>query len=457
MHRISTLENWRARIAECAELGFTPREYCEACELSLALFLRWRRRLSETAAAVSAPGGDCGLELVEVCLPRGDACVPSPAEASSSSDSGVFLEHGSWRILLPRGFDAPPPATPACLGPDSDRCHYDVSVVAHVVAAKVVDHLPFHRQEQMFLRMGVRFGRAAMCGYFATAAGALEPLFAVLFAEVKACPVLHGDETPVDVPGPGAGKTAAGWLRALRTGVGPPLVAFEFSMDRSGATAMKILADYFGTLVRDGYAACGQLPAAAAGCRAHVRRKFFEAQDNHPALAAEAIALVRRLYAHERDAREAAMRRRTETALFKERRKVRRLSAPVADAFFALCRRIGEQQPPASSIARAARYAADREAELRRFLADPRLDIDNNPCENVIRPFCLGRKNWLFAGGQEGVRCMAVLASFAATCKENGVDFEKWLLDVLVRIDRTTPKQLPSLLPHLWKTAATQA
>ncbi len=106
MHRQSTLEKWRARIAECAELGFTPREYCEACELSLALFLRWRRRLSETAAAVSAPGGDCGLELVEVCLPRGDACVPSPAEASSSSDSGAWLERGGWRIRLSRGFDA---------------------------------------------------------------------------------------------------------------------------------------------------------------------------------------------------------------------------------------------------------------------------------------------------------------------------------------------------------------
>ena len=352
---------------------------------------------------------------------------------------------------------APPPAVPVCMAPNADRCHYDISVVVHVIAAKVVDHLPFHRQEQMFLRMGVRFGRAAMCGYFAAASEALEPLFAVLFAKVKACPVLHGDESPVDVLDPGSGKTATGWLWALRTGVGPPMTAFEFSMDRSGQTALRILADFFGTLIRDGYAAYGQLPATAAGCWAHVRRKFFEAQENHPALAAEAIALIRKLYAHERDAKEAAMRRRTETALVKERRKVRRLSAPVADAFFALCRRIGAEQPPASSIARAAGYAADREAELRRFLADARLDIDNNPCENVIRPFCLGRKNWLFVGGRDGGRRMAILASFAATCKENGVDFEKWLLDVLVRLDHTTPKQLPSLLPHLWKTAQTQA
>ena len=105
MHRKSTLEKWRARIAECDECGFTPREYCELCELSLAQFLRWRRRLSELATVSQARGGS-EVELVEVCLPCAVSCVPAPAEASAPSDSGVCLERGGWRIRLSRGFDA---------------------------------------------------------------------------------------------------------------------------------------------------------------------------------------------------------------------------------------------------------------------------------------------------------------------------------------------------------------
>ncbi|MGN0878755.1 MAG: transposase [Oligosphaeraceae bacterium] len=96
-------------------------------------------------------------------------------------------------------------------------------------------------------------------------------------------------------------------------------------------------------------------------------------------------------------------------------------------------------QPPSSSIARAAAYSLDREAELRRHLADPRLNIDNNPCENVIRPLCLGRRNWLFVGSEGGGVSMAVLAGLVATCRENGVDFEEWLLDVLPRLDTHPP------------------
>lgn len=90
---------------------------------------------------------------------------------------------------------------------------------------------------------------------------------------------------------------------------------------------------------------------------------------------------------------------------------------------------------------------------VRRFLDNPRLNIDNNPCENVIRPLCVGRKNWLFVGSPEGGRSMAVLASFAATCKDNGVNFEEWLLDVVRRLDTTPAKDIDCQLPHHWKAA----
>ena len=348
---------------------------------------------------------------------------------------------------------APAPAVPSCLAADTDRCHYDVSVVAHVIAEKLVDHIPFYRQSEMFSRMGIEFGRSAMCAYFAKVSEAVRPLYDAMAGKVMGCEVLHADETRVQMLDPGAGKTRQCWIWVRKTGVGPPLTVFHFSPDRSKGTAESLLGDYRGTIIRDGYAAYGDLPAEAAGCWAHCRRKFFEAQDNHPAHAARALEMVRRLYAHERDARDAAEAREGETALYKQRRRVRLQSAPVVDGYFALCREIAAAEPPSSAIAKAASYSLARETELRRFLSNPKLNIDNNPCENVIRPFCIGRKNWLFVGGGDGGASMAVLASFAATCKDNGVDFEAWLADVIARLDACPASEMDSLLPHNWKPA----
>ena len=105
----------------------------------------------------------------------------------------------------------------------------------------------------------------------------------------------------------------------------------------------------------------------------------------------------------------------------------------------------------ASPMARA-QSLGGREAELRRYLADPRLNIDSNPCENVIRPLCLGRRNWLFAGSGGGGVPMAVLAGLAATCMENGVGVGEWLPDVLPRPDTHPVASIGELLPHEWRS-----
>ena len=346
---------------------------------------------------------------------------------------------------------APAPPVPSCLSADTDRCHYDVSVIVHVIAEKLVDHIPFYRQSEMFARLGVGFGRSAMCNYFAKVSDALVPLYGVMAADIMECEVIHADETHVDMLDRGSGKTRTAWIWVRRTGVGPPLTAFHFSRDRSKGTAEKLFGDYCGTIIRDGYAAYGDLPAEAAGCWAHCRRKFIEAADSHPQYADQALALVRALYMNERIARDAAQAGGGETALFKQRRRLRTKSATVAEQYFALCRRIAAGEPPSSAIAKAAAYSLRQEAELRRFLGNPKLNIDNNPCENVIRPFCIGRRNWLFVGNENGGTSMAVLASFAATCKDNGVDFEKWLEDVLTRLDTCKASEMRSLLPHIWK------
>ena len=348
---------------------------------------------------------------------------------------------------------APAPAVPSCLAAGSDRCHYDVSAIVHVIAEKLVDHIPFYRQSEMFARMGIEFGRSAMCTYFAKVSAALEPLCKVLADEIMNCEILHADETRVPMLDPKAGKTKTCWIWVRKTGLGPPLTVFHFSQDRSKETAGRLLGNYEGTIISDRYVAYGDLPAESAGCWAHCRRHFFDAQSNHPEYASRALDLVRLLYRNEKYAKDAAMEKTSDTALFKQRKHFRALSAPVVKQYFGLCREILEKEPPSSAIARAAAYSIRQEEELSRFLSNPKLNIDNNPCENVIRPFCIGRKNWLFVGNDNGGTSMATLASFAATCKDNGVDFEKWLCDVLPRLDTTPCDRITELLPHLWQQA----
>ena len=346
---------------------------------------------------------------------------------------------------------APAPKVPVCFAADSDRCHYDASVIVHVITEKLVDHVPFYRQSAMFKRLGIEFGRSCMCTYFAKASDALQPLYDLMAEEIMACEILHADETRVPMLDPKSGKTRTCWIWVRRTGLGPPLTVFHFSQDRSKETANRLLGTYQGTVISDRYAAYGDLTADSAGCWAHCRRHFFDAQTNHPDYASRALALVGLLYQNERNAKAAADEKHSETALFKQRRLFRAQSRPLVRQYFELCREIAEKEPPSSAIAKAAAYSLRQEKALSGFLANPKLNFDNNPCENVIRPFCIGRRNWLFVGNDGGGTSMAVLASFAATCRENGIDFETWLLDVLFRLDACPASELKTLLPHNWK------
>ena len=148
--------------------------------------------------------------------------------------------------------------------------------------------------------MGVRYGRSAMCGHFARGSEALRPLHGHMVSLILACPVLHADETSVRMlPSEEEGRAVTCRIRVRRTGLGPPMTAFHFSRDRSMGTAQAILGDCHGTVIRDGCAGHGGLPADVAGCRAHCRRKFVEARGSHPELADRAIALIRGLHAIE--------------------------------------------------------------------------------------------------------------------------------------------------------------
>lgn len=133
------------------------------------------------------------------------------------------------------------------------------------------------------------------------------------------------------------------------------------------------------------------------------------------------------------------------TALFQERKNARRQTAKIVDKFFALCRTLRETERPASPVAKAVSYALNIENELRKFLNNPKLNIDNNPAEQLNRSVAILRKNCFFAGSERGGQNLAILYSFAATCKANGIP-RKWLEDVLPRLSSTPAGNVTSPL-----------
>ena len=161
--------------------------------------------------------------------------------------------------------------------------------------------------------------------------------------------------------------------------------------------------------------------------------------------------MIRDLYLIERTAKEKAEAKGSETALFKVRKTARRDSGKIVDEIFSLCRQLRETELPSSPVAKAVNYALNIENELRRFLDNPKLNIDNNPAEVQCRGISLIRKNSLFAASEAGGQNLAILYSFAATCKANGVNYRQWLEDILVRINTASAAQIDSLLPHNWK------
>lgn len=346
------------------------------------------------------------------------------------------------------------PAAGNFLGAASGKTKFDVSFAAGVVADKIENHLPLYRQAEMMAREGVPVNRSTLQSLFTGVAIQLEILFLRQEELILQCEIIYGDESPVRLLVPGNGKCKMAYLWVRMTGIGPPLVCFHFANSRKKEVAEELYRNYYGTILRDNYAAYADLEAGHAGCWAHVRRGFFEANAAGYPGAERFLNLIRTLYALELEAKQRANSKESEVALFNERKTVRRTSAKLVKEFFTMCQESRMTEIPSTPLSKAVNYALNQQAALEKFLSDSRLNIDNNPAENVIRPIALGRKNWLFAGSEIGGKHFAILASFAATCHKNNVNFRHWLEDVLKRFNTTPADQIGSLLPHLWRNGA---
>ncbi|ATJ82691.1 mobile element protein [Halomonas beimenensis] len=322
-------------------------------------------------------------------------------------------------------------------------------LLAQVLIAKYADHLPLYRQEQIFARAGVAIPRSTLAEWVGICGVRLQPLIDALRDLLLSEPVLHADETPVPMLAPGKKKTHRAYLWAYATTpyAGLKAVVYDFSESRGGQHARDFLGDWRGKLICDDYSGYKQSFANGVteiGCMAHARRKFV---DLHVAgksqIAKQAIELIGQLYQVEREA---------QTLTAEERQRLRETRArPIADALHRWMLAHREKVPNGSATAKALDYSLKRWVALTRYLDDGGLTIDNNRVENLIRPWTLGRSNWLFAGSLRSGQRAATIMSLIQCAKLNGHEPYAYLKDVLERLPTHKASQLSELLPHNWQ------
>lgn len=298
-------------------------------------------------------------------------------------------------------------------------------LLAFLMLNKYVDHLPFYRQEKRFERMGARISRQNMSNWQKKAFEALLPLFELLKKHLKSGPVLQMDETTVQVlnePGRDNGQKSYMWL-ARGGPPGQPAVYYEYHPTRASKHAKQFLTGFNGYLQTDGYqgyktAVEGNPEIHLVGCFAHARRKFFEADkaSKKSKSALEGIKHIKKLYTLENVLRGKGLS--PEDFLVQRREK----AEPILDKFKHWLDKRVENVLPESALGKAINYTLNQWEYLIRYLECPYLTPDNNASENAIRPFVLGRKNWLFSGNPKGADSSCGMYSLIETAKQNDLN-----------------------------------
>ena len=333
-----------------------------------------------------------------------------------------------------------------------DKGQPTAGLVAHTLVSRFVDHVPYYRQEQINARSGVHTPRSTLASWSGAGGAALTPLYEALREFVLAAPVLHADETPVAMLEPGAGKTKKAYVWAYARGAfdATPAVVYDFSTGRAARHPIEFLGRWSGTLTCDDYAGYDAVfklhGRIEAGCLAHARRKFDElAKAGASAVAAQALQRIAWLYHIEQEVAGAGSAERL--AVRRER------SAPLWDALHAWLRNERGKVPDGGGIASAIDYSLRRWDALGRFLHDGDVAIDNNHIENLMRPWAMGRKAWLFAGSELAGRRAAMVMSLVQSARLCGHEPWAYLKDVLERLLEHPNHRIGELLPHRWTPA----
>lgn len=358
------------------------------------------------------------------------------------------LRHIRKRYGCPGSLHAPVTAT---LPPQPlPKSNASADLLAMLLAVKFIDGMPLARFEIVLARHGIRIPRQTLARWVIGSGKLLQPLLNLIRDSLLEGPFIHMDETVLQVlKEPDKPPTSNSYMW-VQTGGLPdkPVVLFDYDPSRSGNVPVSLLQDYRGYLMTDGYEGYAKV-ARTDGiehliCWAHVRRRFVEAARVQPkgkrGRADEAVRLIGRLYKIERDCKDATDAQRL---LMRQQQSI-----PALNALQEWMTKTLPGVAPSSALGKALGYMKKYWSRLTRYTERGELPIDNNPCENAIRPFVVGRKGWLFSDTQAGAHASATIYSLVQTAKANGVEPYSWLRRVLRDLPAAqTPEQIEALLP----------
>jgi len=323
------------------------------------------------------------------------------------------------------------------------------SVLAQVIVAKTVDHLPLHRQEKIFERNGVEISRKTMGGWMGQSADLLKPLYGSLKEVLFQSKVIGTDDTGVKVLDEKLPFARTGRIWPYCGDEAHPVILYDYTPTRERAGPEKFLEGYRGYLQADAYAGYDAFfkdptrGLTEVGCWSHARRYYYKALDSDQSRMEPALLFIAQLYQVEEQAR---------SLTAEERLCLRQLeSVPVLDKLRGYLLEIQAEVLPKSPEGRAVRYTLKNWTALTRYREDGNLSIDNHATERAIRGVAVGRNNWTFFGSDQGGKTAAVLRSFTASCQRVGVEPFAWFKDVLSRIVSHPISRIAELLPHNWK------
>jgi transposase len=327
------------------------------------------------------------------------------------------------------------------------------SLVAQIASAKYCDHLPLYRQEKMYARLGVHLTRQVMADWMIKLGDGVKPLIGLMHERILESSVVSADETPIRILTKDGVRTShQGYMWQLSRWGPKPLVIFEFAMSRKKEVAEHLLGTYKGFVQIDGYGGYDILfgetsPRTRVGCMAHVARKFkdviatspHDQRTAHPAM--KIVKMIKALYAvedicrgFESDARLTC--RRDQNVI----QQLNTLEQLVADEMHAVA--------SSSPYFAALRYAAEELPHIRHYAHHGEIELDNNLAENAIRPFALGRRNWLFMCTHDGAQASANIYSLLITAKANGIEPVSYLTRIIERLPYCkTIEDYEALLP----------
>ncbi len=322
-------------------------------------------------------------------------------------------------------------------------------MLAYVATQKYCDALPLYRQSEIFKRAGLELDRTNLANSMIRCGQLVQPLINLLHEQLLEEPVIHLDETTVQVLNePGKSAESQSYMWVMGSFSASPAVLFHYADSRRQSVPLDLLDESVGAIMVDGYEgyekACQQYGITRIGCWAHARRKLMDAKavqkKGKTGKADQGLAFIQKLYALEK-----ALKEQPPDERYRRRQQE---AKPVIDKLRAWLEKSPPQVPPQTAIGKALHYLHTQWDRLVRYLDDGAYPIDNNRAENAIRPFTVGRKNWLFANSQAGAKASANLYSLIETAKANGLNPYEYLRVVFKELPNAqSVEAIETLLP----------